>query len=537
MRLLLAALALLLVAACSPGGTSPSTSAPAPVTDAGTATPSTAPTTSPGPPTSDPGTAVVGPEVIGSSLEGRPLEAWTVGDGPARVYVVGGIHGDERAAAGASPDLLAALAADPPPGVTVRWVIDANPDGTAAGTRDNAAGVDLNRNWPAPDFVAAPSHGPEPLSEPESAALAADLEAFDPVLVVAFHAAREGPFVNYDGPGSEAAHAFAAAASEVGRRWEVVPALAWPTTGSLGTHLSGTLHLPVVTVEPSRWDRPDQVLGEMEAGLRSLLSAVAGPSSPSRASACADHAVGLSCSDLRRSLDGFVGGADVDGSWAFVVKEVGGGVLAARFGDAQFYPASTLKILHAAAVGRAGLEPGTAIATATGCEPPADGPDATVGALVTAMITESDNAAANAIQFHLGADALGAAATEAGMADTHVHHAFGCGGPDNEPANHTTAADLVSLVEGVADGSLGSLPAATALVDVSVLTGAPPGWRVLAKDGFYESVRTVAGVVDVPGPGGTRRIAFAFLATGVGEPVAWTLQGWVAALVETLAAG
>jgi len=526
------------VAACSSGGVAPPTSvtptsgADARPSQPRATTPSTAPATTPA------GPSVAGPEAIGASREGRPIEAWTIGDGPARVYVVGGMHGDERPAAGASPALLDALTTDPPQGVTVRWVVDANPDGTAAGTRDNAAGVDLNRNWPSPDFVAGPSHGPEPLSEPETAALAADLEAFDPVLVVALHAAREGPFVNYDGPGSQAARAFAAAASEHGRTWEVVPDLAWPTDGSLGEHLPTTLHLPVVTVEPSRWDRAGQVLGELESGLRGLFAVVAGPSDAPRTADCADHAIGLSCSDLRRSLDEVVAGADVSGSWAFLVKEVGGGVLAARFGDARFYPASVIKVLHAAAVGRSDVEPGTAIPTATGCEPPADGPPAAIGDLVTAMITESDNAAANAIQFHLGTGALAAAAEAAGMTDTTVHHAFGCGGPSNEPANHTTAADLVSLVEGIADGSLDSLPMGTAMVDVSLRSDAPPGWRVLAKDGFYGPIRTVAGVVQVPRPGtGTRHIAFAFLATGVGEPVEWTLDGWVAALVHSLDEG
>jgi protein MpaA len=537
MRRLAAVAALCLASACAGTGTEPAAT-PASVASTGVTT-TTAPagTTAAPPPTTAPAGAVLGPEVIGTSVEGRPIEAWTIGDGPGRVYVVGSLHGDERPAALASPALLEALVVDPPPGVTVRWVVDGNPDGTAASTRDNAAEVDLNRNWPAPDFVATESHGPEPLSEPETIALAADLDSFDPVLVVALHAAREGPFTDPDGPATGAAHAFAAGASRSGRTWEVVPQVAWPTPGSLGTYLAESAHLPVVTVEPNRWDDPAAVVGEMEAGMRALLAAVAGPASGGRAPVCADHAIGLSCSGLRRALDD-VTGSGVSGAWAFLVKEMGGPVLAARDGDTAYYPASAVKVLHAAAVLSSDLDLDSEIPTATGCEPPADGPPMTVRALLEAMLVESDNAATNALQFHLGTDAMAAVADAAGMVDTDVHHAFGCGGPANAPANRTTSADLVSLLEAAVDGGL--LPPGPSLLDAmadeSLRVGAPPGWRVVVKDGVFEDIRTVTGVVEIPGDTDARRIAFALLATGVDQPVAWTIDGWVVALVAALAA-
>src|SRR5207253_6374914 len=58
----------------------------------------------------------------------------------------------------------------PPPDVDVWIVPDLNPDGVAADTRQNAHGVDLNRNFP---FRWRPlggvfDSGPRPLSEPES---------------------------------------------------------------------------------------------------------------------------------------------------------------------------------------------------------------------------------------------------------------------------------------------------------------------------------------------------------------------------------
>src|SRR5690606_794335 len=138
---------------------------------------------------------------IGSSREGRELLARTHGHGPARVYWIGGIHGDEPEG-GCELDVLLTLLADPAvrAGHTVRVLLDANPDRTAAGTRGNARGVDLNRNLPARSFEPSRRHGPAALSEPETRALWEDLERFAPELVVVQHSAGRGPFVNFDGP-------------------------------------------------------------------------------------------------------------------------------------------------------------------------------------------------------------------------------------------------------------------------------------------------------------------------------------------------
>jgi hypothetical protein len=133
--------------------------------------------------------------VIGRSREGRPIEVWhRAGPGEAtfRVLVVGAIHGDETAGM-AVVDSLAA--ADLPDGLDLWLVPDGNPDGSARRTRGNAAGVDLNRNFPSEwlpygsdEFtVGGYDPGASPASEPETVALMGLIEAIQPSYTIWYH--------------------------------------------------------------------------------------------------------------------------------------------------------------------------------------------------------------------------------------------------------------------------------------------------------------------------------------------------------------
>jgi protein MpaA len=133
--------------------TSSTTTTAAPTTTATTATPTTAaPSTVPpappvaGQPIDLAAIPVDQPYTFGTSVQGRPLTVIRRGD-PAgvRVLVIGAIHGNEDDGM-AIVDVLATAAV--PSGVEL-WLVPAvNPDGVAAQDRQNANGVDLNRNFP-----------------------------------------------------------------------------------------------------------------------------------------------------------------------------------------------------------------------------------------------------------------------------------------------------------------------------------------------------------------------------------------------------
>jgi murein peptide amidase A len=126
---------------------------------------------------------------IGRSVDGRAISAQVVGPdtAPRKILLVGCIHGNECAGVA----ILSALARKaPPPGVQLWLVRELNPDGSAAGTRQNAHGVDLNRNFPFrwrpirdPTYYA----GPRPLSEPETRAAVALIRRIRPVVTIWYH--------------------------------------------------------------------------------------------------------------------------------------------------------------------------------------------------------------------------------------------------------------------------------------------------------------------------------------------------------------
>src|SRR4051812_7589609 len=134
--------------------------------------------------------AAPGPYVVGHSVRSRPIVAYERGDRSApATLVVGVIHGTEPAGLA----VIAQLRRMPlPPHVHLWLVPTINPDGLAAGTRQNAHGVDLNRNWPTAwvhNGVPWDGYysGPRPMSEPENRAMRAFILRIKPKLTIWYH--------------------------------------------------------------------------------------------------------------------------------------------------------------------------------------------------------------------------------------------------------------------------------------------------------------------------------------------------------------
>ena len=136
-------------------------------------------------------------DILGQSVDGRPIHRITLGAGPKTVWAVARQHSGETMASwwmeGAMDCLLDpsdALGAALLKAATVHLAPLVNIDGAARGNlRGNAAGIDLNRQW----------HGPDPVKAPEIAAVLAAMDKTGCDLSLDVHGDETLPHVFVDG--------------------------------------------------------------------------------------------------------------------------------------------------------------------------------------------------------------------------------------------------------------------------------------------------------------------------------------------------
>ena len=192
---------------------------------------------------------------IGHSVEGRTIQPVVLGaaNAPHRVLVVGCIHGNETAGIAIVQKLVQAGA---PHGTEIVAVTSVNPDGCAHGTRQNAHGVDLNRNFPSNWSPIGHKgsfqwSGPHPLSEPESRYSVALIETLRPQITIWFH--QHQGFVRAWGQSIPTARRFAqlAAYPYQSIEWPFGTASNWQNHKFPGT-ASFVVELPAGPVPPAR---------------------------------------------------------------------------------------------------------------------------------------------------------------------------------------------------------------------------------------------------------------------------------------------
>lgn len=276
------------VATHQPSSPTPSATPTAPLTSQPFPTHSSTPTTTPEP-TQAPATSAE--QIIGYSVEGRPIRAYRIGSGAIKIALIGDIHGEFEA----NTYLLAQQLLDHfqarPDEVPARislWIIPTmNPDGLVTGHRWNANDVDLNRNadtnldgcagndWSPDTFGLEGEHpgagGAFPFSEPEARAIRDFLG--DTWIAVFYHSAAEAIFLD-----SCQRHVPTARLAEIlssGTDYPV-PQEGWagyPITGDFGDYLAGE-GVASVTVELT--DHEDPEFERNLVGIQKLLAAVEG---------------------------------------------------------------------------------------------------------------------------------------------------------------------------------------------------------------------------------------------------------------------
>jgi len=205
--------------------------------------------------------------IIGQSVAGRDIAAYTFGTGEVDILLVGGIHGGYEAntvrlAEAVIGEFGGSGYMTIPKNITVHIIPNLNPDGYALpdtatnfDRRMNTNGVDLNRNfdcrWEAESVWRnnAVSGGTGPFSEPEAIALRDYVASTSPQAAIFWHSQASAVYTSECGAGvvtlgDDLMNIYAAAADyRAAGLWT-----AYPVTGAAEDWLA-SIGIPALTVE------------------------------------------------------------------------------------------------------------------------------------------------------------------------------------------------------------------------------------------------------------------------------------------------
>jgi protein MpaA len=215
-------------------------------------------------------------QLMGRSVQGKPIMIQILGRGSDTVLVVGVIHGNEPAGAPLVEQLSEHLRRNPNllDGRCVVLLPVANPDGLAAGTRENIHGIDLNRNFETANRVDNKTNGHSALTEPESQAIQKIVKEYGPSRIVSIHqplTASEG--IDFDGPAR-------ALATRMAQYCDLPIKKRVAEPGSLGSYAGEELKIPTITLELAKSATNPSATALWDQYGRSLLAAITYPEHP-----------------------------------------------------------------------------------------------------------------------------------------------------------------------------------------------------------------------------------------------------------------
>ncbi len=192
-------------------------------------------------------------DVVEYSTNGRPVYELALGDSGTTTLVFGGFHGDEPGGVDLVIRLARYLALHKETLKNrVILVPVLNPDALLNGTRINANGVDINRNFPTQDWSPAYSKkryfpGTEPASEKETAIAMQLIDRWKPARIITIHSDLH--VINYNGPSRDLALRMAQF-----NNYKIADDIGYPTPGSFGTYAGNELGIPTITLELPPYD-------------------------------------------------------------------------------------------------------------------------------------------------------------------------------------------------------------------------------------------------------------------------------------------
>jgi len=137
-----------------------------------------------------------------------------------------------------------------------------NPDGKELNTRQNANGVDLNRNFPTKNHIITDDEhyfgGTNPASEVETRFMMKIIEEYKPDFILSLHAPYR--VVNYDGDAKQQAEEISKLTG-----YPVEEDIGYPTPGSFGTYAGKERQIPTITLELPEDKSDEDLWSEVKA--------------------------------------------------------------------------------------------------------------------------------------------------------------------------------------------------------------------------------------------------------------------------------